>query len=190
MDRKAELVNTLVQLATRFDKMGLHSLASQVDEVLKAEVSNIDAILQMYEKLHVIANDDAKVRRAIIAAIRSNTRPDTPACPFGLEIPKACNYAGDSVSDMSTRKVEHAHNRRIYNKDRGHSQCPYALQVLTSNDAVHCSYGTINAGQEHWEQFSSSPYYPKLWQAFNIPDPLAHNSNYYGYNDFSYYSLM
>lgn len=188
-DKKAELINALVKVATDLDKFGLHSLASQVDAALEEETSHIDKILGIYSRLHILANDDSNVKRALTAALRSSDRPDTPGCPFGLPIPLACSYVGDAISEMVPRKVEHEHNRRLYNRCRTHSACPFALQVLKNDKAVHCSFGTMNAGLPHWTEFSASPYYPKLWQAFNIPDPLAHDSNYYTYNDYSYFSL-
>ena len=183
-----ERIDALVKLASKLDKMGLHRLAGQVDEVLNAQSGVISDILTMYEDLHTVTKTASLGDRLIQAVLRSSTRPDTAHCPFGLPIPMACKYAGDSVQNMSDRKVEHKNNRRVYNKERGHCKCPYALQILGKQDAVRCSYGTINAKVPHWKQYRGSPYYPKLWQGFNIPDVVL-DSNYYNYNDFGYYSL-
>lgn len=185
--KKKEFYNFLVQFATKLDKLGLHKLASQVDSFLSQEVSGIDSILDIYKDLHIL-NGSEEVQKKIIAALRSDTRPDTPKCPFGLPIPRACKYAGDIVLDMIPRMVDFGQNRRVYNKERTHVSCPYALQVLDKHTAVRCSYGTINSRIPTWEQYRSSPLYPKLWQGFNIPD-IQMNRNYYTYNDFNYYSL-
>lgn len=184
--KREERLDFLVQLGTKLDKLGLHKLAAKVDALLEHETDGIESIIGIYKKLHAVGA--SKVDKVLTAALRSDTRPDTPQCPFGLPIPTACKYAGESVQDMSTREVEHRHNRRLYNKERTHQMCPYALQLLEEQKAVRCSYGTINAKVPQWEQHRGSPLYPKLWQGFNIPDILM-NRNYYTYNDFNYTSL-
>lgn len=190
MSKKAERVEILVALASKLDKMGLHSLASQVDATLQKEATDIESILGLYTELHTVtASLPSTIKKTIFAVLRRDDRPDVPTCPFGLPIPRACEFVGETVNEMSTRKVEHRHNRRIYNAKRTHQNCPFALQILKSKEAVQCSHGTINAGIPAFEEFSASPYYPKMWQAFNIPDPLVQNSNYYTYHDFHYYSL-
>ncbi len=181
-----ERLNFLVQLGSKLDKLGLHKLASKVDALLEQETDGIESILGIYKTLHVLS--EKEIERVITASLRSNTRPDTPQCPFGLPIPRACKFVGEIVQQMDPRKAEYKHNRRLYNKCREHSACPYALQVLDKNDAVRCSFGTINARVPTWEQYRGSPLYPKLWQGFNIPDILA-DRNYYTYNDFNYHSL-
>ena len=190
MIKKAERVELLVNLASKLDKMGLHSLASKVDATLQKEATDIELILNIYTELHTVtAALPTAIKKNIFAVLRKDDRPDVPTCPFGLPIPRACEFVGDTVNEMATRKVEHKHNRRIYNAKRTHQHCPFALQILKSKNAVQCSQGTINAGIPAFEEFSGSPYYPKMRQAFNIPDPLVQNSNYYTYHDFHYYSL-
>lgn len=186
MNRK-ERLDFLVQFASKLDKLGLHDLASKVDSVLKAECEGIEAIISIYRDLHQIRSKK-ELQRVITSTLRKDDSPDVSKCPFGLPIPRACKYAGDSVLEMSARPVEFRYNRKLYNKKRGRCTCPYALQILSKKHAVRCSYGTINSGIPHWEQFSTSPFYPKLWQGFNLPDVVM-NRNYYAYNDFNYYSL-
>lgn len=181
-----ERLNFLVQLATKLDKLGLHKLASKVDAVLEHETEGIESIIGIYKQLHRVSS--IELRKKISASLRSDSRPDTPKCPFGLPIPRACKYAGEIVQDMSPRKVEHRQNRKLYNKDRTHTACPYALQVLDNQEAVRCSFGSINSSVPLWDQYRGSPLYPKLWQGFNIPDILM-NRNYYTYHDFNYNSL-
>lgn len=189
MITRKERINFLVKLATKLDKLGLHKLASQVDNVLKAETSHIETIITIYKDLHKIGKLSSEYKNKILTAtLRKDDRPDTPQCPFGLPIPRACKYVGDAINEMSPRAVEHRHNRQIYNQKRTHSPCPFALQVMQKQKAVHCSFGTINAELPAWEQFSSSPYYPKLWQGFNVPD-ITLDTNYYNYHDFNYYSV-
>lgn len=186
MNRK-EKISYLTELASRCDRLGLHCLASKVDKVLEAEVGGIEAIISIYKDLHKVASSEKNLTRKLEAALRRDNRPDVPSCPFGLPIPRACKYAGDIVLEMSWRPVEGKHNRRVYNKQRKHCQCPYALQILDSTDAVHCTFATINAKIPHWKQYNTSPFYPKLWQGFNIPD-ITLDRNYYTYNDFNYFS--
>lgn len=181
-----ERLDFLVKLASKLDKLGLHDLANKVDTVIKAESDGIEAILSIYKELHKTGKTNLK--KTIQAVLRKDNRPDMEGCPFGLPIPRACKYAGEAVLEMCPRKVEFKHNRRLYNNKRTHDKCPYALQVVENSDAVRCSYGTINAGVPAWQQFRSSPLYPKLWQGFNIPDVLM-DRNYYTYNDYNYYSL-
>lgn len=184
--RREERLDFLVQLASKLDKLGLHKLASDVDAVLACETEGIESIIGIYKQLHTLSK--RKMERVLTASLRSDTRPDTPQCPFGLPIPRACKYAGSIVKDMSTRKCEHRHNRKLYNEDREHTKCPYAMQIMDNAEAVHCSYGTISSNIPHWEQYQGSPLYPKLWQGFNIPDVLM-DRNYYTYHDYNYTSL-
>lgn len=186
MNRK-ERIAFLTSLADKCDRLGLHSLASEVDAQLKEEVAGIESILSIYRDIHK-ALASGEPERVLTAAIRKDNRDGTPACPFGLSIPQGCKFVGEAVLEMSSRPVDHKHNRRIYNKKRTHCECPYALQIVESENSVQCSFGTINSKLPHWKQFRSSPYYPKLWQGFNLTD-IQMDRNYYTYNDYGYYSL-
>jgi hypothetical protein len=134
MNRRQK-VSYLTELASKLDSLGLHTLASKVDKVLEAEVTGVEAIISVYRDLHEISSKEDLARK-VQAALRRDSRPDVPSCPFSLPIPKACKYAGDIVLEMSPRSSEKPHNRRLYNRSRKHCQCPYALQILDSSEAV------------------------------------------------------
>lgn len=99
------------------------------------------------------------------AVIRNNeNRP----CPFGLDIPSACENAGESVAYMCPLKmieekkreqVEKA-NKRVYIHHKTGQRCIYASDIIDQNDSVNCNFGTYAQGLGN-APFEGSPLYPQ-----------------------------
>ena len=133
-------------------------LKSVIDdlEVVGQSGDAIADILSAYKTMHKIAEKQNCIRLAIIR--KSNE------CPFGLPIPQACMYAGDSTTDMEEGGKL---NKAIYNTERTHERCVFAGNVLEHNDAVECNYGSVLQGQKSIKMFHGNPQYPKMWSGFS-----------------------
>lgn len=169
-------IKQLIYLADTLDSKGFHKLADQVDDILSELIDgsdgSIDFILNSYKAIH----KTAKIKNA-------NIRKQNE-CPFCLDIPRACETAGDSALIMKVGECDK--NKKIYQLQSTGLNCKYASKILPEYDAVECNYGSTTEGIAVPKIFRASPVYPKLWEGFNT---INLDRNYHQYSDFNYYSI-
>lgn len=149
-------VSRLKSKGLQREAMELQSVINEIEVIGQGDDPIVD-ILSAYKMMHKIAEQRSNNIR--IAVIRKNNE-----CPFGLPIPLACTYAGDSTSDMEENGKL---NKAIYNTERTHERCIFAGNVLENNEAVECNYGSILQGQKSIKMFHGNPQYPKMWSGFS-----------------------
>jgi len=178
-------IDDLIKIADNLDCQGLSVLSNKIDKIIELEAleqkSALDAILDSYRRRHTVASACSFCKQADIR--KDNT---SDKCPFGLNIPQACQDVGTAVTDMEPRGPEMKHNKRVYEKYKTGSQCPFAAQVLSDQEAVNCTFGTEIGAREVPKLYRGSPIYPRLFEGFNT---INLDRSYQQYHDFSYYSL-
>lgn len=131
---------------------------------------------------------------------------DDASCPFGLNIPFGCKYAGDAVDKMAAfailgpditqeekDKIQKANNRflswSLADSELKH-KCKYADQLIENKEAVVCNYTDSAPGVSHTSLFGS-PYYSRIMSGnsmqglYSYPiglhaDYNASRNDYYG----------
>lgn len=168
-------IGYLITAVTKLRQKGFVQEANRLEKVidnlkeLKIEEGEIEDILSSYSRIHSLATIRQKV---ITAVIRKENE-----CPFGLPIPQACKYAGDSVNDMA--EGPHKINRMIYNSERDHSRCIFNDGLMEKQKSVNCTYGSILQGQKSIKMFHGNPQYPKMWSGFS---GIALDRGYHAYS--------
>lgn len=126
------------------------------------------------------------------AFIRSN-RGGENQCPFGLDIPVSCKYAGDSIKNMAPLEIvkESEHNqvkktnKRIYLYTRTDTKCSFAAEILDNFDAVDCNYGDTAEGVGMPNALVGSPLYPQNFSGIGLDGLYAFPMGYYADNNAS-----
>ena len=108
-----------------------------------------------------------------LAMLRKN---EASPCPFGLDITKGCQMAGNAIDKMAPlnimgedssveEKAQIANaNNHIFRWMATGTPCKYASQILEEKNIVNCSWDE-NAAGEHLEgSLSGSEYF---WKFFN-----------------------
>lgn len=173
-------VGNLTSKGLKREAIELQSMIDEM-EVVGQSGDPIADILSAYKTMHKIAEKKNNVK---IAVIRKDNE-----CPFGLPIPQACIYAGDSTADMEENGKL---NKAIYNTERTHERCVYAGNVLENNDAVECNHGSVLQGQKSIKMFHGNPQYPKMWSGFsgiNLDRGYHSYSQQYGNEVFPFPSI-
>lgn len=149
----------LSTVVSKLEEKGLFVEAKKVkdimEDLLTGEDQSIEDILSSYSRIHT-----AERHKVITAVIRKGKE-----CPFGLTIPQACKFAGDSITDMC--EGHHKINRMIYNTERDHKRCIYAASIMENNKSVECNYGSVLQGKKSVKMFHGNPQYPKMWSGFS-----------------------
>ena len=145
-------------------------LQKVVDDLVVGEDQGLNDILNSYARMHRV--DGGTRQKVVVAVIRKGTE-----CPFGLPIPAACTFAGDSVEDM--HEGPHKVNKMIYNTERDHSCCKFSDGLMEGQGAVNCTYGGVLQGQKHMKMFHGNPQYPKMWSGFS---GIALDRGYHAYS--------
>lgn len=132
-----------------------------------------------------------------LSVIRDNS--DTP-CPFGLDITKACQVAGESVDKMQAIKDDDsktaAKNIAILDQNPSPGKCKYAAHLFKDKPKfVDCDYGDTAAGTSK-TPFLGSPYYTQTFEGLGMggsitypittdTDGQEYHNIYYGISGFA-----
>jgi hypothetical protein len=111
-------------------------------------------------------------------------------CPFGLSIPVACRYAGDSIKNMVPLEIVKENerlqvektNKRIYLYTRTDSKCPFASEILDNFNAVDCNYGDTAEGVGMPNALVGSPLYPQNFTGMGLESLHAFPLGFYSDN--------
>lgn len=135
-----------------------------------------------YTEATIVKEEKPSVK---LAVIRGDGLRD---CPFGLDIPNACESVGAAINRMAplinaedSEKLTKA-NKLVYLYHKENKKCPFAAKILDNYNKVDCDYGDTaqGYGDPSWQ---GSPLYI---QTFNGLDASGLNSQplgFYAQND-------
>ena len=175
----------LTKVISNLEEKGLSSEANQIRDIVAEFTEEADIIvdgdqgiqdtLNAYKNIHRV--ESSMTQDIKIAVVRKGKE-----CPFGLPIPMACSYAGDSILDMDPTNSEEfcsICNNTLYNYERSGERCIYADAVMANNKGVDCNFGTVTSGQRSVKMFHGNPQYPKMWSGFS---GIALDRGYHAYS--------
>jgi len=112
-------------------------------------------------------------------------------CPFGLEIPEACQHAGAAIgrmapvdigdTDAKKSQIKKA-NALVYVYHKNGKRCPFADKILTEYGKVDCDFGDTGQGQKS-VPYSGSPLYPQTFSGIGLDGLYGYPLGYYADNN-------
>ncbi len=122
-----------------------------------------------------------------LAIIRKN---EADPCPFSLDIPFACQQAGDLVTRMSPITTDDPEalaiatsNQHLFLWKRPGTRCQFAGKILEpKTQAVECDWGSTAPGESNGSAIVGSPWYTKHFSGVGLDGVYTFPLGYYADN--------